>query len=399
MTATGILRNLEVLLISPVRGLDPNSGDVTYTEQLVASPPPGVTYTTYDRALADGRLVEVGSRTSVVAGSLGERAQAAPLAIWRKAEGLARHSGRVYRERLRHFRIQPGAFDLVHVHVFHTRLLGRRPPVVFSSASPLRWVYQDAWGWSAWRVARADTFDRAVGRAWGATMCGGRPGQAAALVTFSKDYRRWLVSHRGVDPAQVHVVPNYLALDVRPRPVAPRPSKLGFVAKDFAAKGGHTLLAAFERLRAERPDLTLTIVGSEPPSLVPAGVRWLPFVPREELLARVLPGMDVFVYPSEFDGFPYGPMEALAHGIPVVVSNYRGLPELVAGGAGRVARVGNDASVAAGVRELLEPNAWLQASQSARRTFEDRFSAESQAAALGRVYRSVDGRERPPPRC
>lgn len=42
---------LRVLLLSPVRALDPQNGDVTYPEQLLASPPDGVVYTTYAEAL------------------------------------------------------------------------------------------------------------------------------------------------------------------------------------------------------------------------------------------------------------------------------------------------------------------------------------------------------------
>ena len=56
------VRPLRVLLYSPVPRFDPLSGDTTYTETLIAHPPPGVEYTAYPDALADGRLVRRGRR-------------------------------------------------------------------------------------------------------------------------------------------------------------------------------------------------------------------------------------------------------------------------------------------------------------------------------------------------
>ena len=79
-------RPLRVLLISPVASLDPGSGDVTYTEQLLASPPPGVSYTTYDEALTAGALVEVGARASLRGGTPRKQAQAAALAVCGQCE-------------------------------------------------------------------------------------------------------------------------------------------------------------------------------------------------------------------------------------------------------------------------------------------------------------------------
>ena len=49
-----------VLLLSPLPGLDPPSGDVVYTQELLAHPPAGVDYETYAQALAAGRLIELG---------------------------------------------------------------------------------------------------------------------------------------------------------------------------------------------------------------------------------------------------------------------------------------------------------------------------------------------------
>ena len=382
---------MKVLLLSPVRGLDPNSGDVTYTEQLLAAPPPGVSYTTYDTALREGTLEEIGTRTWVDAADGVARVARAAAGAARKAETLARRSGVLFRERIRAFRVDPSAFDLIHVHVFHTRFVGRRPPVVMSAAGPLSWVYGDAWGWRPARLRAAEVADAALGAITSATMCATRLGSAEGFVSFS-DYLAQSMTARGLPSDRITVVPNYLAdaCSARRNRQAGAPRSLGFVAKDFDAKGGPAVLEAFQGLRARRPDLVLTIVGSPPRGrpdvLARQGIRWLPFVERDELLRHVVPELDLFLYPSRFDGMPYGPMEALSAGVPLVVSDYRALPELVRGGAGVVAHRGDAEAVRDAADRLLDPAVWGSASSAASRLFSERYSAVSQAPRLGAAY-------------
>lgn len=395
----GATQKLRVLLISPVRGVDPLSGDVTYTEQLLSSPPPGVTYTTYVDAIEEGTLVECGTRRAVGEASVGDLPRQAAIAVWRKFEGLIRRSRVTYRESIRHFTVAPGAFDLVHVHVFHSRFLGVHPPVVMSAAGPLEWVYTDAWGWSRFRVALAEGFDRFAGAQWDATMCGTRRGRAIRHIVFSSYFKEWLTK-RGWPPEEIDVVPNYLDFPTSEKRANRSPTRLGFVAKDFDAKGGGVLLEAFEKLRAQHPELELLVVGSPhrlpEGELTARGITWVPFVAREALLSQILPKIDILVYPSLFDGLPYGPMEALASGIPCVVSDYRALPELVGTDAGRISRVRDAASVAAAVEELLDPAAWTEASNAALERFHGRFAAETQSPSLGCVYRKATSSTSPP---
>ncbi len=54
--------DLRVLLLAPLPDIDPAPGDVAYTQSLLQEPPPGVRYTTYVEALAEGTLVMRGRR-------------------------------------------------------------------------------------------------------------------------------------------------------------------------------------------------------------------------------------------------------------------------------------------------------------------------------------------------
>jgi alpha-1,3-rhamnosyl/mannosyltransferase len=64
-------------------------------------------------------------------------------------------------------------------------------------------------------------------------------------------------------------------------------------------------------------------------SMVAAGeVRLLGYLPREDL-ARITAGAIAMVYPSIYEGFGLPPLEAMACGVPAIVSNVSSLPEVV----------------------------------------------------------------------
>jgi glycosyltransferase involved in cell wall biosynthesis len=95
-------------------------------------------------------------------------------------------------------------------------------------------------------------------------------------------------------------------------------------------KNLETLLEAFALLRRSRPQLVLAVAGATGPGVgTPAGregVRFLGYVPDDEL-AALYRGAAAFAYPSRFEGFGIPVIEALANGIPTVVSAHPSLDE------------------------------------------------------------------------
>jgi glycosyltransferase involved in cell wall biosynthesis len=94
------------------------------------------------------------------------------------------------------------------------------------------------------------------------------------------------------------------------------------------------LVEAFTLLRQRRPELTLAIAGLEgweEKPLAAEGVSLLGFVSDAEL-ARLYRGALAFAYPSRFEGFGIPVVEALASGVPAVVSSHPSLDE-ASGGA------------------------------------------------------------------
>ncbi|HET7759215.1 MAG TPA: glycosyltransferase family 1 protein [Gaiellaceae bacterium] len=98
------------------------------------------------------------------------------------------------------------------------------------------------------------------------------------------------------------------------------------------------LVDAFAVLRRRRPELQLALAGLEgweERPLAADGVRLLGFVSDEEL-ARLYRGAAAFAYPSRFEGFGMPVVEALASGVPAVVSSHPSLDEACGEAAIRV---------------------------------------------------------------
>ena len=108
------LTELRVLLLSPLPELDPPGGDVTYTQELLKSPPPGVVYETYAQALAGGSLVELGRRNSLN-GVLKRELPISLAMIGREhAVNALRSRELLFREPFRYFDIKSPGYVLVH---------------------------------------------------------------------------------------------------------------------------------------------------------------------------------------------------------------------------------------------------------------------------------------------
>ncbi|MFY9703178.1 MAG: glycosyltransferase family 1 protein [Terriglobales bacterium] len=164
------------------------------------------------------------------------------------------------------------------------------------------------------------------------------------------------------------------------------------------------IIEAFSALKNELrkegqfPDLKLIIIGddlSSHPRLrrtvvrggVQHDVRFLGFVPIEVL--RIFYDVaKVFVFPSLYEGFGLPPLEAMAHGTPVVTSNTSSLPE-VAGNAALLVNPENVFEIQRGLqRVLLDPALRAQMKQ---RGYEQaqRFSWTTSVSRILEIYREV----------
>lgn len=380
---------LRVLLVSPVRKLDPPNGDVTYTELLLANAPAEIEYETYDAALAAGRLKEYGRR---VGGRIPRDMRGLSALAVQAGVNALRRKEILFREPFRHFSVEPGHYDLVHVHVFGVHWLGPTPPIVLSNGAPQPDMYRHVEHWSEPRVRWALTADAGLAALTRVDQPIVRVRRADAVVLFTEHLRAYYEAHRVAPGKPMHVVA--CPVDPAPRVTQGRtPRTVGFVARDFAAKGGDTLLTAWPRIKAGRPDARLVIAGSDDkPASLPDGVIWMGRVSRDDLMAKFYPAIDVFAYPTNFDGGSLVVQEILAHGIPAVVSDFGPMPEMVGWGrAGAVVPRRDPHALVEACLGLLEEDRHRAAAHGAAAWFDERFSSTSVIRRLNEIYATTAG--------
>lgn len=155
----------------------------------------------------------------------------------------------------------------------------------------------------------------------------------ADRIYVHSDYVRDTFLAAGFSPAKLRRTD--LQVDSRFQPPARRPAddvfRVVYVGRLDATKGVPLLLDVFDRLDVPRKELTL-VGGWATRAMRTFMAPWLRrtdvcHTPGDPLPA--LQAADVFVHPSYEDGFGYAPMEALACGVPVIVTEDTGMKEHV----------------------------------------------------------------------
>jgi glycosyltransferase involved in cell wall biosynthesis len=164
---------------------------------------------------------------------------------------------------------------------------------------------------------------------------------------------------------------------------------LAFVGRaDDPRKNVALLLDAFARLRVRVPAARLRLVGTPPARPLPDGAEALGPVPD---VAAALRGATLFVLPSLQEGFGIVVAEALAAGLPAVVTPCGGPEDLVRrSGGGRVLESFDADELAAELEDLLaDADALARLRAAGRRHVEHEHSPERLRALLAPVLEEL----------
>jgi glycosyltransferase involved in cell wall biosynthesis len=166
------------------------------------------------------------------------------------------------------------------------------------------------------------------------------------------------------------------------------------------------IIEAFSALKAELekedklPDLKLIIIGDEAskhPDLrrtvirggVQNDVRFLGFVPIDVL--RIFYDLaKLFVFPSLYEGFGLPPLEAMAHGTPVLTSNTTSIPEVV-GNAAVLVNPENVFEIRRAMLRVLTDQALRDKMKQRGYEQANRFSWDTSARQILATYQAVAG--------
>lgn len=231
--------------------------------------------------------------------------------------------------------------------------------------------------------------------------------RAKRVLTVSEFCKRDLVAELHLDPRKVIVSYNRVDEEFRPASAdaianamaafgISKPYILG-VANLQPRKNLLRLIAGWERLRQMQSDIqpALVLVGRkawlfDETLAAAARSRWrdeiilTDYVAHNQLPA-LYSGASVFVYPSLFEGFGLPPLEAMACGTPVVVSDTSALPE-VCGAAAEYVDPEDVESIADGMLRLLRDVALRESRRAEGLRHVEKFRTGQLGAATMRAY-------------
>jgi glycosyltransferase involved in cell wall biosynthesis len=117
-------------------------------------------------------------------------------------------------------------------------------------------------------------------------------------------------------------------------------------------KGFHLSIDAITTLYKHRKDIYAIIIGDTTHTLYAFPHKKIGWLPREEL-RKYYSVADVFVYTSLFEGFGLPPLEAMACGCPVVMTDSLGSRDYAVPGVNSIVVQKNPKAIAVAINELL----------------------------------------------
>ncbi|MGB1581318.1 MAG: glycosyltransferase family 4 protein [Nevskiales bacterium] len=159
-------------------------------------------------------------------------------------------------------------------------------------------------------------------------------------------------------------------------------------------KGQGTLIEAMHLLANDCPDLHLLLLGSgEDEALLKQKAQGLDNISFEgftEQLGDYLAALDLFVYPSRFEGLGSVLLDAMQKGLPIVASDVGGIPEIVRDQHnGLLVPAGDAAALAGAIRKLYADAALRKRLAENGQQLATAYSPQAMARQYADLYRSL----------
>jgi glycosyltransferase involved in cell wall biosynthesis len=298
-------------------------------------------------------------------------------------------------------------YDLVHVHALFS--FTSVPAAYWAARAGVPYVVRPLGTLNRWGMERRRPWLKRLSF----SIIERRILRGAARIHYTSEQERIEAAEVGLNRHQA-VVP--LGIDLAPFAELPargwlrqrasgwagRPVAL-FLSRLDPKKGLDLLLAAFARARAQRPDLALVIAGSGDAGFE-RGVRrdatrlglgdsvyWAGFLSGTEKLAA-LADADLFVLPSYSENFGVAAVEAMAAGLPVVISDRVGIHrEVAAARAGVVVPCERELLADALLRVASDASLRAELGARAQDLVRRRFSIQAMTVAVATMYEEVLG--------
>lgn len=290
--------------------------------------------------------------------------------------------------------IKDQRIDIVHAHLYHaslySRLAARRVgvPVVVTTHNTYPKQHHK---WHRrvlnWWLARG----------------------TATLIAVSEDIKRDIMRDDHVDGGRIRVIPNGINID-RVQSMLDKPrakARLGVPADAFVfgnvgrleeQKGHRLLIEAFSRVVRRHPNAVLILTGDgrERAALEAHAVAACPpgsvfFLGMRADVGDVLRAFDLFVMPSLWEGLALAMLEAMAAGVPVLVSDVGGVSEVLGEDKyGMRIPAGNVDALAAKLAECIaNPDSLAEMAARAAARVREQYSESAMVAQIESVYEQL----------
>lgn len=226
-------------------------------------------------------------------------------------------------------------------------------------------------------------------------------------VTAVSDYLRQETYRHFEVTNGIEVIPNFIDTDRFYRQnkehfkqaLCPNGEKVIVHVSNFRpVKNTKTVVDVFHRVRDAQSAVKLLLVG-DGPERAPTERKArelgvyddIRFLGKQDPIEEILAIADVFLMPSGSETFGLAALEAMACGVPTVVSDVGGLPELVVDGeTGFLCPVGDVEAFTDRTRELLnDENLHERLAQAARNRAEEAFDIEHVVPRYEQYYEQV----------
>ena len=296
---------------------------------------------------------------------------------------------------------EANGFDLVHAHqtmaystyaAFHTSRKHALPYVLSPHGDLSAWALRHK-GFKKWiyRKALLDNILKSANALHAVS-----PAEAARVAELGYETPTFMIPN-GVDLGESDPSPTSEFLAMYPTLSGKR--IVLFLGRLHRIKGVDVLARSFSMAVARFPDAVLLVVGPDEGArgsmvsiLEQAGV------PDRAVFTGMLTGdhkraafqcAELFVQPSYTEGFSNSVLEALAAGLPVVISEQCNFPEVAEHGAGFVVP-SDDASVCDAIGKLLsDPHLGACMGRNGRKLVEERYTWQAAAASMAACYRTL----------
>jgi glycosyltransferase involved in cell wall biosynthesis len=333
------------------------------------------------------------ARGVAVAVSVPGRAASPPIPLHPGVTLLVRHSGGGLRPRLAFLTGLPRA-DVQVATGYQTPVLIRLGAIMQRAKPHLVYLIQGDEPTSHIRYGARPAWVKAVLRAVA------RSGYRVPATRIAVS--RFVAQRVGEDRVHRVIAPGIEPAFLRPlerRPPGDALVQVGVLSHPAPAKGTDVALDAFARLRDDARLRFVVFDGAHATASPPFVERFSALVGAREL-ARDIDAFfslcDIFVFPSRVEGFGLPPLEAMARGAAVVVSDCGGVREYVEPERNcLLVPPGDAAAIAAAIRRLADPELRARLVRAGRETAE-RFPVATFARAcadeIQRVLADATGR-------